>query len=154
MAESLKNQKQINENIRAINEKIENLSAQHNRSNLSEVFSESVRKPKKIVFARGEKILSEERKRCHSELKSQEPKDQNCTETKRYQVVNKKIKSKLKSSNSTSKLFEASAKKKMNKSKSGNKVVSEYFLSFGCPLHSPTKISLKSIQKKEIYKDS
>lgn len=69
-------------------------------------------------------------------------------------MVNKKIKSKLKSSNSTSKLFEGSGKKKLNKSKSGTKVVSEYFLSFGCPLHSPTKISLKSIQKKEIYKDS
>lgn len=43
LVESLKNQKEINNQIKVIHERIENLS-QHNRSNISEAFSESVKK--------------------------------------------------------------------------------------------------------------
>lgn len=44
LVESLKNQRQINDHIKAINDKIETLSGQHNRSNLSDAFSESASK--------------------------------------------------------------------------------------------------------------
>lgn len=154
IAESLRNQRQINEHIKAINEKIENLSVQHNRSNLSEAFSESLRRPKRRPQDGREPGLSEQRARCHSEAKGQEQLDSNKTETKRYKVEPKKVKSKLNSYASSSKLNEASSRKGQSKSKSKTKVVSEYFLSFGCPVHSPTKISLKSIRRKEVYKDS
>lgn len=44
LVESLKNQRQINDHIKAINDKIETLSGQHNRSNLSDAFSEGASK--------------------------------------------------------------------------------------------------------------
>ena len=40
------------------------------------------------------------------------------------------------------------------KSKSSTKYKSEYYLSFGCPIHSPNKLSFVSPQKSEVYKDS
>jgi hypothetical protein len=103
---------------------------------------------------RREVLLSEQRGRCHSEIKSQEQIDPNKTETKRCNVQPKKLQSKLKSPASSSKLLEGSSRRGQSKSKSKPKVISEYFLSFGCPVHSPTKISLKSIRRKEVYKDS
>jgi len=45
-------------------------------------------------------------------------------------------------------------KSKNTKVKSKTKPASEYLLFSGCPIHSPKKISMKDIQKKEIYKDS
>jgi hypothetical protein len=103
---------------------------------------------------RREVLLSEQRPRSHSDIKAQEQIDPNKSEARRCNVQPKKIHSKLKSAASSSRLLEGSSRRGQSKSKSKPNVISEYFLSFGCPVHSPTKISLKSIRRKEVYKDS
>ena len=157
LAESLKNQRQINDNIKAINEKIETLSVNHNHSSLSEAFSESI--VKKGVHSPQNKLFGQyerEKERCHSEIKTSSRPSKKQQSHLPVPINFKKMKKQKEIQNIYSMKTERKKRVKGNKtkSKSSTKYKSEYYLSFGCPIHSPNKLSFVSPRKSEVYKDS
>lgn len=127
---------------------------------MSEVFSESTTKKHRKTPLFKDFFLEGDKGRSHSSEVKLEYVIPSPVEEKtpiRKQIF-KKIKNKKKGgeNNSSSNVLSSSkrGKSKAGKSMSKDGFKSEYFLSFGCPLHSPEKISLKRLQLGEVYKDA